>query len=323
MSENILLSVKGLRAYYHASPVPIKAVDNVSFYVYRNEIFGIAGESGCGKSTLAKAILKLLDPPGYIKSGEVLFKGINLLTLKDRDLRKIRSREISYIPQGSMNSLNPVMKIKNQFENAIKAHLSKRERRKWLKRKIIEELLTSVGLAPEVAEMYPHELSGGMKQRVIIAMAIALSPELIIADEPTTALDVIVQRGILQLLSDIKERLKSSIILITHDIAVQAMIADRMGVMYAGKIVEISPVKSVFSDPLHPYTQALISAVPSLTINKRLKGLPGAPPNLKYPPPGCRFHPRCPYMIPGLCDKKDPPMLEVKKNRLVACHLYR
>ena len=240
-------------------------------------------------------------------------------------MRRIRWKEISYIPQGSMNALNPTMKIKNQIADSIIEHMSRKERRKLSRRSLkekIDKLLGAVGLAPEVADMYPHELSGGMRQRVAIAMAISLNPKLIVADEPTTALDVVVQRGILQLLSQIKDKLNSSIILITHDIAVHAEISDRMGIMYAGKIVELGSVREIFKDPLHPYSQALISAVPALSEKRRLKGLPGFPPDLSSPPAGCRFHPRCPYATVGLCDKVEPPHLEVK-GRIVACHLYR
>jgi len=324
-NNHIVINVKNLIAYYMTANTPIRAVDNVTFYVNEKEIFGIVGESGCGKSTLAATILRLLKPPGRIIGGEVLFDGIDLLRLSETTLREIRWRKISYIPQGSMNSLNPIMRVRDQIIDGIMAHLTTRERRELSKGKLkdrVKELLVSVGLAPEVADMYPHELSGGMRQRVAIAMAISLNPKLIIADEPTTALDVVIQRGILQLLSDIKEKLGSSFILITHDIAVQAEVSDRIGVMYAGKIVEVSPTRELFRDPLHPYSQALISAVPSLSESRVLKGLPGSPPDLRQPPSGCRFHPRCPHAISGLCNRIEPPLLEVK-DRLIACHLYR
>jgi peptide/nickel transport system ATP-binding protein len=247
-----------------------------------------------------------------------------MFELSEKSLRKIRWRQLSYIPQGSMNSLDPVMRIKDQIGEAFKLHSGK-SGHKFSKRTIREktkELLSNVGLAPETARMYPHELSGGMKQRVVIAMAVSLNPEVIIADEPTTALDVVVQRGIIQLLSDIKEIMGSSIMIITHDIAVQAMIADRIGVMYAGKLVEISNIKDFFKDPLHPYSQVLISSVPSLLEKRSLKGLSGAPPNLANPPLGCRFHPRCLQAIHGLCGKEEPPLIDIKGRKL-ACHLYR
>ena len=317
MSEK-LLEVKGLKAYYRTRGNPVRAVDDVSFYVRHDEIFGIAGESGCGKSTLALAITRLLKPPGYIEGGEVLYNGINLVELDEEELRRIRWKEISYIPQSSMNALNPVKNVKDQIADAIKAHEEHVEDEEIDER--IEELLTSVGLAPEVARMYPHELSGGMRQRVIIAMSIALNPRLIIADEPTTALDVVVQRGIIQLLEDVKERLKSSIILITHDMAVHAELVDRLAVMYAGKIVEIGDVKAAFRDPLHPYAKALIEAIPSIKGRKMLKGLPGFPPDLRNPPPGCRFAPRCPYAM-DVCRRVEPRLIKIS-DRYVACHLY-
>jgi len=299
---------------------PVRAVDNVSFNVTEKEILGIAGESGCGKSTLAYSILRLLKPPGYIRGGEVLFKGSDLLKIEEEELRRIRWKHISYIPQSSMNALNPVMRIEEQIGDAVINHekISKGELRKR-----IEDLLVSVGLSPSVAHMYPHELSGGMRQRVVIAMAMALNPELIIADEPTTALDVVVQRGILQLLRDIRSKLKASVIMITHDMAAQAQIVDRLAIMYAGKIVEIGDANDLFNDPLHPYSRALISAIPSISEKKKLKGVPGFPPDLRSPPPGCRFYPRCPHRIPSKCNVDEPRLIEVKNDRLVACHLYR
>ena len=315
-----LLDVRSLIAYYMTPTAPVRAVDNVSFNVTEKEILGIAGESGCGKSTLAYSILRLLKPPGYIRGGEVLFKGSDLLKIEEEELRRIRWKHISYIPQSSMNALNPVMRIEEQIGDAVRNHekISKGELRKR-----IEDLLVSVGLSPSVAHMYPHELSGGMRQRVVIAMAMALNPELIIADEPTTALDVVVQRGILQLLRDIRSKLKASVIMITHDMAAQAQIVDRLAIMYAGKIVEIGDANDLFNDPLHPYSRALISAIPSISEKKKLKGVPGFPPDLRSPPPGCRFYPRCPHRIPGKCNVDEPRLIEVKNGRLVACHLYR
>ena len=315
-----LLDVRNLIAYYMTPTAPVRAVDNVSFNVTEKEILGIAGESGCGKSTLAYSILRLLKPPGYIRGGEVLFKGSDLLKIEEEELRRIRWKHISYIPQSSMNALNPVMRIEEQIGDAVRNHekISKGELRKR-----IEDLLVSVGLSPSVAHMYPHELSGGMRQRVVIAMAMALNPELIIADEPTTALDVVVQRGILQLLRDIRSKLKASVIMITHDMAAQAQIVDRLAIMYAGKIVEIGDANDLFNDPLHPYSRALISAIPSISEKKKLKGVPGFPPDLRSPPPGCRFYPRCPHRIPGKCNVDEPRLIEVKNGRLVACHLYR
>jgi len=316
-----LLDVRNLKAYYRAQSGLVRAVDDVSIAVKRNEILGIAGESGCGKSTFALSVLRLLKPPGYVEGGEVVFGDLNLLELERKELKTILWKRISYIPQSSMNALNPVMRVEQQFRDAIRTHRGKVS--KDFLRKPVEEALVSVGLAPEVAHMYPHELSGGMRQRVIISLAVVLGPELVVADEPTTALDVVVQRGILQLLRGIKNRIKSSVVMITHDMAAQAEVADRIALMYAGKMVEIGDVNALFMDPLHPYAQALISAVPSISDKRKLEGILGLPPDLRAPPPGCRFHPRCPDCIVNACDVDEPELVEVKKSRFVACHLYR
>ncbi len=314
-----LLEVRNLTVYYETESSPVRAVEDVSLNVHEGEIFGIVGESGCGKSTLALAILRLLKPPGVIKRGRVFFEGTDLLKLKESELRKIRWRKLSYIPQSSMNALNPVMRVGDQIAEVIEIHEGKHPKHELSRR--VKDLLVSVGLAPEVAKMYPHELSGGMRQRVVIAMAIALNPRLLIADEPTTALDVVVQRGVLQLLKEIRDKLGISLVLITHDMAVQAEMADRIGVMYAGKIVEVGDVNSIFDNPLHPYTKLLIASIPSIAERKRLLGIKGLPPDLRHPPPGCRFHPRCPFAIKGLCDRVEPPLEEISRGRYVACHM--
>jgi len=318
-SPDHLLRVEGLKAFYRSGSSPVKAVDDVSIALKKSEILGIAGESGCGKSTFALAILRLLKPPGYVEDGEILLNGVDILRLSSKELKKVRWSQMSYIPQSSMNALNPVMRIEDQIIDAIVTRRRKMPKSELKKR--VGELLANVGLAPEVARMHPHELSGGMRQRVIIAMAIALDPELIIADEPTTALDVVVQRGILQMLSDIRWKFGSSIVVITHDMAAQAEIVDRLAIMYAGKIVEAGSVKDLFEDPLHPYTQALISAVPSIKVKKELSGLSGLPPDLRNPPSGCYFHPRCPKFVENKCELEEPEFIQVEKERSVACHL--
>ncbi len=318
-SSDYLLKVEGLKAFYRTRNSPVKAVDDVSIGAKKSEILGIAGESGCGKSTFALAVTRLLKPPGYIEDGKILLNGVDILKLSPKELKKVRWSEMSYIPQSSMNALNPVMRIEEQIGDAIVTHGGKMSKDELKKR--VEELLTDVGLAPEVARMYPHELSGGMRQRVIIAMAIALNPELIVADEPTTALDVVVQRGILQMLSDIRRKFGSSIIIITHDMAAQAEIVDRLAIMYAGKIVEAGSVGKLFEEPLHPYTQALTSAIPSIKGKRQLSGLSGLPPDLRKPPAGCRFHPRCPKIIYNKCEIEEPELIDAEKDRLVACHL--
>jgi peptide/nickel transport system ATP-binding protein len=318
MSDGIL-EIKNLTAYYEIGLNPTRAVDNASLgIIRRGEIFGIAGESACGKTTLALAILRLLKPPGHIRGGEVIFDGANLLELAEEKIRLIRWKRISYVPQSSMNALNPVMRIRDQISDGIEAHESRHSRDELDDR--IEKLLTDVGLSREIIRMYPHELSGGMKQRVAIAMATALDPEVLIADEPTTALDVIVQRGILQLLMEIRDRMHT-ILLITHDMAAQAEISDRVGIMYAGKIVEIGRTEDVFKDPLHPYTRLLIASIPKLKVRSEPTWIGGLPPDLRNPPEGCRFSPRCPRLIAGTCDTREPELSEVEPGRFVACHL--
>ena len=314
---NPILEVRDLKVYYKSIWGDYKSVDGVSFVSYRNEVLSIAGESGCGKSTLVDGILRLIKPPGYIPSGECIFEGINLFKLPEEELRKIRWRRLAYIPQGAMNSLNPVIRVEEQMIDAITDHsdMDKEEARK-----LATSMLKEVGLPVEVARMYAHELSGGMKQRVIIAMAIALKPSLIIADEPTTALDVVVQKGILQLLRRLKDDYGMTVILVSHDMAAHAQIADRVAIMYAGKIVEIGPVYDLFEDPLHPYTRGLIAAIPMIG-RKYIKGIPGLAPSPLNWPPGCRFHPRCPQAM-DICDEVEPPMREVRLGRWIACHLY-
>jgi len=314
-----LLEVNNLSAYYMVQP-PIKAVDGVTLSLGENEILGIAGESGCGKSTFALALLRLLRPPGNINGGDIIFNGVSILKMPENDFRKIRWKHISYIPQSSMNALNPVMRIQEQFTEIINFHEGRKSKKELKIR--IEEALAKVNLAPDILNMYPHELSGGMKQRVIIAMAMLLNPEIIIADEPTTALDVVMQRKILQLLLDAKQVYGSSMIIITHDMAVHAQISDKIAVMYAGKVVCIGETGMLFDKPLHPYAQILISAIPSIKKTGELPSIPGLPPDPRNPPSGCRFHPRCPSFIKNKCDVEEPSLIEVKKNMLVACHLY-
>lgn len=312
-----ILEVKDLRVYYKSIWGNYKSVDGVSFKVYENEVFSIAGESGCGKSTLVDGILRLIKPPGYIPSGEIIFEGVDLLKLPEEQLREIRFKKLAYIPQGAMNSLNPVIRIEEQMIDAILDHGDMDEDEA---RDLALSMLKEVGLPIEVAKMYPHELSGGMKQRVIIATAIALKPKLVIADEPTTALDVIVQKGVLQLLKRLRDEYNMTVIVVSHDMAAHAQIADRIAIMYAGKIVEIGSIYDIFEDPLHPYTKGLISAVPSIG-KEYVKGIPGLAPSPLNWPSGCRFHPRCNYAM-DICSKIEPDLKEVKLGRWVACHLY-
>ncbi|MCI4462310.1 MAG: ABC transporter ATP-binding protein [Thermogladius sp.] len=319
MSE-VILDVQGLKTYFYTSKGIVKAVDNVSFKVGRGEVLGIAGESGSGKSTLGFSLIRLVPPPGRIVDGRVIFMGEDILKMPEEEFRtKVRWKGISMVFQGAMNALNPVYTVGAQIAEVLMLHkgLSKKE--------ALEEaanLLKMVGLDPRRVRSYPHELSGGMKQRVVIAMALALRPSLVIADEPTTALDVVVQAQIMNLLKRLQRELKMSIILITHDMSLIAEIADKVAIMYAGKIVEIGSSDRVFNNPLHPYTRALINSIPSLRKElKKLEFIPGVPPDLIQPPPGCRFHPRCKYAFEP-CNKEEPPMVEVEPGHYVSCWLY-
>lgn len=318
LSENTILEVKNLKVYYKTIAGDAKVVDGVSLKVNEGEIFGIAGESGCGKSTLVEGVYRIIKPPGYIAGGEVLFRGINLLKLKEDEMREIRWKRIAYVPQGAMSSLNPVLKVEEQVIDAILDH-SEMSREEALE--IAKKVLTDLGLPEEVLNMYPHELSGGMKQRVIIATAYALRPELIIADEPVTALDVVSVREVLQTLVNLRDKYNVAIILVAHDMAVHAEVDDRMAIMYAGKVVEIGDVEKIFEDPLHPYTKGLIESIPSIKKKKIIKGIPGIAPSPLNWPPGCRFHPRC-NRANAKCKSQIPELKEVELGRFVACHLY-
>lgn len=313
----MLLSIEELEVHYATRRGRVLAVDGVSFHLNRGEALGIIGESGSGKTTLGLSILKLLPPEGRIVAGRIMYRGVNLVKLSDEEIRRrIRWREISMIFQGAMNALNPVYRAKDQIVEAILAHehvaRSEAEARAL-------ELISMVGLDPERGSSYPHELSGGMQQRILIAMALALEPKIVIADEPTTALDVITQRQILSLLAMLRVKLGCSLILISHDVALASSVADRIIVMYAGKIVESAPTDLIIREPLHPYTRGLIEANPPLTGPRvRLVGIPGVPPDMSNPPMGCRFHPRCPSAT-GECKINGPSLVEVGKGHYVAC----
>lgn len=319
MGEEIL-NIKDLRVSYLIRRGEVKAVDGVSLELYKGEILGIAGESGCGKSTLAAAILRLVKPPGIIKEGKVLYRGKDLLRLGEEEFKLYRMTKIAYVPQGSMNSLNPVMRIRDQFMDMLKDHGLKIKKEELEER--LREILSSMGLKTSILDRYPHELSGGMKQRTLIALSLIMNPEILIADEPTTALDVVSQRGVMNILRDLKDQRGTSIILITHDMAVQAELSDRMAIMYAGKIVEVGPTEEIYNEPLHPYTRLLIESIPSLGDEKPRKSIEGIPPDLVNPPKGCRFHPRCPFYIPGKCDTQEPMLIQASSGRSVACLLY-
>lgn len=314
-----ILQVENLRVYYWTARGPIKAVDDVSFVINRNERFGFIGESGCGKTTTIMAVLRLIRKPGKIESGRILLNGYDIANIGKEEMRQTRWNKISLIPQGAMNSLNPIMRVYDQIADAITTHKGKLP--EAVLRSAINDMLEMVELPARVANMYPHELSGGMKQRVCIAMATALDPDLIIADEPTSALDVVVQKAVMQTLIGVQERLGASMILIGHDMGLTAQVLDRVGVMYAGKLVEVAPIGELFHSSKHPYTQALINSLPSVREKKRGGGIPGLPPFLLNPAPGCRFQPRCPHAFEP-CKSITPELRPVTATDLAACHLY-
>jgi oligopeptide/dipeptide ABC transporter ATP-binding protein len=313
-----LLEIKNLKTYFIMKNETVKAVDGVSFEVYQGETFGLVGESGCGKSQTCRSILKLIKSPGKIVDGEILYKGKDIVPLNSKEMRKIRGSEISIIFQEPMTSLNPVLKIKKQIMEAYdNTNLSRDEK---LKKSI--ELLRLVGIpSPEDRiEEYTHQFSGGMRQRAMIAIALASSPNLLIADEPTTALDVTIQDQIMELLNELKEELKMSMILVTHDLAVVAQMCDRIAVMYAGMIVELTDTIELFSKPRHPYTYELMKSLPSKELKgKRLEPIEGAPPNLSNLPEGCPFYPRCRY-AEKVCTEIRPELEEVRPGHLARCH---
>ena len=315
-----ILKVRDLRVYYETPKGDVLAVDGIDFDLYSGETLGLVGESGSGKSTAAMGILQLVTPPGRIVDGEVILEGHNILGLPDEALRDVRWAKLALIPQGAMNSLNPTMRVSAQIKDVIAAHEGKKSEQEMRAR--INELLTMVGLPGRVYDLYPHELSGGMKQRVCIAMAIALNPLIIIADESTSALDVVVQRIVAQTMLKVKQMLGVSMIMIGHDMGLMAQMVDRIAVMYAGKIVEIAPVKAMFESPKHPYSQVLIESVPSLKERKPLKIMEGITHDPRNPPPGCIFQLRCPFVM-DKCRSVAPSFQEVTPGQLVACHLYQ
>jgi peptide/nickel transport system ATP-binding protein len=314
-----VLRVNDLRVWYHTPRGPVKAVDGVSFGLLPDERLGLVGESGSGKSTIALALMRLIRPPGKIEGGSVRLDGVDLLEVPDDQMRRLRLATIALVAQGAMNSLNPVVRVREQLVDAMRDHGEQLSKQAMNAR--VASLLEQVGLRPEVADRFPHELSGGMKQRVCIAIAICLRPKIILADEPTSALDVVVQRQVMETLRRVQEQLGASVILVGHDMGLMAQFVHRLGVMYAGRLVEVAPVEDIFREPLHPYTRLLIGSLPSLEDKGKLRGIPGLPPSLLERPVGCSFHPRCPYAMPR-CTVVDPPLVEVRPNRWVACHLY-
>jgi peptide/nickel transport system ATP-binding protein len=346
-----ILRTEKLKAYYvldmHGTQKVVKAVDEVNLEIQENEVYGIAGESGCGKTTLLKALVAAIEPPLRLVGGKVYYRvtdleGIEIATigslspsdaeegrwwtggevdvssLSPETKRRLRWEYISYVPQGSMSVLNPVTKVKETYRDFITSHASGKTREEAFE--LAKEQIAELGLPLKTLDAYPHQLSGGMRQRVTIALAALLKPRVIVCDEPTTALDVVVQRGVVQLLKDIQARLKNTIIVVTHDMGVQANIADRVGIMYAGKIVEESTTERIFGNPAHPYTRYLIDSLPRFGDKTTRESVPGNPPSLADLPGGCPFHPRCPHAL-HICTKQMPGFTRLEFNHRVACWL--
>jgi peptide/nickel transport system ATP-binding protein len=326
MSDQVhgpVLAVSGLRAYYRTFAFgverEVRAVDDVSLSIEANEIYGLAGESSSGKTTLIKTIAAAIQPPLEVLAGSVVFsfrdRRADMHGVGQRELAEIRWKHLSYIMQGSMNVLNPVRRVRYSFVDFAFRHIGK-PMPEFLE--VVRGHLQRLHLAPDVLEAYPHQLSGGMRQRVTIALATVCRPEFIIADEPTTALDVVVQKGVLTMIHQIQRELRSSILFVTHDMSVHANLSDRLGIMYAGRLVEEGRTADVFRSPKHPYTAHLIASLPRLGDSAPKKGLEGAPPNLADPPPGCRFHPRCPRAT-AICRRETPPMTWLASGHRAAC----
>jgi peptide/nickel transport system ATP-binding protein len=337
MNETILRAEK-LKAFYvldmHGTQKVIKAVNEVDLEIRENEVYGIAGESGCGKTTLLKALFAAIEPPLRLMGGKVYYRWygdeidaralsqegneIEITALSPEEKRRLRLEFASYVPQGSMSVLNPVLKVKETYRDFLASHVSGKTKEEAFE--IAKRHIAELGLPRNILEAYPHQLSGGMRQRVTIALATILKPRIIICDEPTTALDVVVQRGVVQLLKDIQQNLENTIVLVTHDMGVQANIADRIGIMYAGKMVEEATTEKIYDEPFHPYTRYLINSLPKFGDKSVRESVPGSPPSLSNLPSGCSFHPRCPRVM-DICTKQTPDLTGLGLNHRVACWL--
>jgi peptide/nickel transport system ATP-binding protein len=325
--KQTILRTEQLKAFYvldvHGTQKVAKAVNEVDLEIYENEIYGIAGESGCGKTTLLKALYNAIEPPLRLMGGQVYYFidniGLDVTTLNAEAKRELRLEYISYVPQGSMSVLNPVLKLKETYRDFVSSHVRGKTRQEAFE--LARQHIGELGLPHNVLDTYPHQLSGGMRQRVTIALATLLKPRIIIADEPTTALDVVVQRGVIQMLKDIQKKFKNTIILVTHDMGVHANIVDRIGIMYAGKIVEEAHTEKIFDQPLHPYTQFLINSLPKFGDKTTRTSVPGSPPSLADLPAGCPFHPRCPH-AKDLCTQQMPGFYYPGEDHKVACWLF-
>src|SRR5262245_57427027 len=314
-----ILQVTNLQVTYYTDAGRARALDGVSIELKEGEKLGLVGESGSGKSTMALAMMRMIKPPGRIEGGSVFVGDTNLTALSDEEMLKARLSKIAYIPQGAMNSLNPVLRIDRQMMDAIKAHDPEAGKPELQERCM--EALASVDLKPDVFKMYAHELSGGMKQRVCIAIGILLKPQVIIADEPTSALDVVTQRQVMETIDRVQDQIGAAVILIGHDMGLMAQFVDKVAVMYAGRLMELSTVRHMFTDPKHPYAKALISSLPSLENKGVFQGIPGIAPSLLRLPGGCAFHPRCPRAM-DLCRTTRPEPLALPGGRVVTCHLF-
>lgn len=313
-----LLDIRNLKVEYLTRRGPVRAVDDVSFALMPDEVVGLAGESGSGKSTIAHAVLRILRPPALITGGQVLFDGRDVLEMDMAELEQFRWCQVSIVFQSAMNALNPVMRVRDQLLDVMQRHrVPTAEANERAAR-----LFDLVGIDPQRLDAYPHQLSGGMRQRAVIAIALALDPPVLILDEPTTALDVVVQKDILQQIATLKEKLGFSILFITHDLSLLVEFSTHIAIMYAGEIVEKAPARELFDRPLHPYTLGLMNSFPSISgEKKKLTGIPGAPPDLVTPPPGCRFHPRCSRAM-SICTQVAPATKTISADHTVACHLF-
>ncbi len=321
MTNTVLYSVRDLSVEYATRGGLVHAVDRVSLDIHKGEILGLVGESGCGKSTLGKALMRMIEPPGRITGGKLLFDGRDLMELAGPEMRQVRGGRIGMVFQDPMTSLNPIQKIVDHLTETIQAHEPNVSTAQARERS--EELVTRLGIRDERIDDYPHQFSGGMRQRIMIALALALRADLVIADEPTTALDVIVEAQFLDLIRELRAEFDLTIVLITHNIGVVAEIADRVAVMYAGRLVELGSVYRVFDETAHPYSRGLLRSVPNIDLDEgELYKMEGAPPNLLAPPPGCKFHPRCPEVM-EICPGVEPELLPLESGHNVSCWLYQ
>ncbi len=318
--QQVLLEIKDLHTYFYVKAGTVKAVDGVDLILESGKKLGLVGESGSGKTTMALSIMRMVRPPGTT-TGTINLDGTDLLKLSQDEMRRVRLSQVSYMPQGAMNSLNPVARIKAQIVDGMIDH-GVSFANNGEKQRIVTELLEVAELPARVADLFPHELSGGMKQRVCLAIAIALRPKLLIADEPTSALDVVIQREVMETITGLVRDLNLSMILIGHDMGLMAQSVDRLAVMYAGHLMEVGEVNDIFADPLHPYTRALIRSLPRLGQRGLFEGIPGIPPSVINPPPGCPFTSRCPEVVGEICSKQAAPLVQIKPGRWVSCHIY-